>query len=391
MRILKFSICKDIQEDIKPYETVTSSFLDSYQDRNMIKFHITPWETYKEDLKAIALNGNDVDISQVASPQINDLILMGALRPFTQQEIASMGGISAFPSVAWNLPDNTKEIYAIPWIIDARAILYRREILEEAGIDETTAFTSFDNMENTFERLQAKGFETPWAVGTGNKYTAFQTACCWIWGLGGEIGKEDKILIDQPETIEALVRYFKMYRFMPKHGQNPNHLELWKMFRESKVAAIMHNISIHSLSRASENGANIGATLAPGPTYVGGSSLVVWRHSRQPEQAVGLIQHLTTSVIQLQFALLSGSMPARSYVLNDTHFTKTPNLRVFVDSIAQGRTYSGLRFGGLLEELLSAAICNVWEKIIADPGIDIKSTLLSEIEPVVSHINSLKS
>jgi multiple sugar transport system substrate-binding protein len=186
------------------------------------------------------------------------------------------------------------------------------------------------------------------------------------------------------------VRYFKLYRFMPQQGQNPNQHELWNMFQERKVATMMNNLSIRSLDRVSGDGSDIGAVLAPGPTYVGGSSLVIWRHSRYQDQAVELIRHLTTSVIQLQFALLTGWMPARSNVLHDIHFTETPNLRIFSESILLGRTYSDLHPGGLIEELLSAAIVNVWAKIIANPRIDIKSTLLAEIEPVVLRINSLK-
>jgi multiple sugar transport system substrate-binding protein len=388
MSLIKFSICKDPSDEMKPYEIATSSFVN--QNRNQIKFQSIPWDSYKEDLKAIALNKEEMDISQIAAPAIHDFIEMDALRPFTPEEIISFGGNSVFPPVAWNLMGDSKEVYAIPWIIDTRAIMYRRKMLEQAGVDETTAFTSFDNMENTFERLQEKGFETPWAVGTSNKYTGFQTACTWVWGLGGEIGKEDKILIDRPEAIDALVRYFKLYRFMPQQGQNPNQHELWNMFQERKVAAMMNNISIRSLDRVSGDGSDIGVALAPGPTYVGGSSLVIWRHSRYQDQAVELIRHLTTSVIQLQFALLTGWMPARSNVLHDVHFTKTPNLRIFSQSILLGRTYSDLHPGGLIEELLSAVIVNVWAKIIANPGIDIKSTLLAEIEPVVLHINSLK-
>ncbi len=391
MSVIKFSICKDPNEEIEPYEMAILPFIDQSQGQSTIRFQPIAWENHKQDIKNIALDGKNMDVSQVPATTVNDLIAMDALRPFTQEEITTFGGVSAFPPVAWNFLGDAKEIYAIPWIIDTRALIYRRDMLDQAGIDETTAFTSFDNMENTFERLQEKGFETPWAIGTGNKYTAFQTACTWIWGLGGEIGKEDQILIDRPEAIEALVRYFKLYRFMPQQGQNPDQHQLWDMFQERKIATIMTNISIRSLSRTSGIGSSTGAAFAPGPTYVGGSSLVVWRHSREPKEAVELIRHLTTSNIQLQFSLLSGCMPARSKVLNDTHFTETPKLRIFLESISRGRTYADLPSCGLIEDLLSTAIANIWVKIIADPRIDIKSALLAEIEPIVSRINSSKS
>ena len=177
---------------------------------------------------------------------------------------------------------------------------------------------------------------------------------------------------------------------MPQQGQNPTPYELWDMFQQSQIATILNNISVRSLSMTTPGGSKIGAALAPGPTYVGGSSLVVWRNARNPKQAVDLIRHLTSNEIQLQFSLFRGYMPSRSNILNDVHFTKTPNLRVFSQSIFLGRTYSNMPLVGLKEDLFATVIGNVWSKIISNPEIDIKATLLAEVEAMLLQLDSLK-
>jgi multiple sugar transport system substrate-binding protein len=381
MNTIRFSICKDRNDPIEPFEAVVASFSKGHS--SPVQLHSIPWDNYKQEVTAMALYGQGVDVSQVGAPVINDLVAMNALRPFTQREIGSFGGPSAFAPVAWNKMLSTDEVsaYAMPWIVDPRAMIYWRDMFEDAGVDETTTFTSFDAMEQGFERLQGAGFQTPWAVGTADKLNAFQVACTWIWGLGGEIGRDDKILFDHPETIEALTRYFNLYRFMPQAGQNPDAREIGNWFLQRKVAAMIGSPSA-ILQIYPEISSKVGVALAPGPTYVGGSSLIIWKNSHYPDDAVALVRHLTSHEAQLEYARRAGFLPARTSALNDEYFSGDPFLNVFAQSVLRGRTYVNLRLSGLMEDMLANAISHVWSKIIADPLMDVKTALKAELEPI---------
>jgi multiple sugar transport system substrate-binding protein len=161
MNAIRFSICKDRDDPIEPFEVALAPFNQAHS--SPVELHIIPWDNYKQELTAMALYGQGVDVSQVGAPVVNDLVAMNSLRPYTQKEIDSFGGASVFAPVAWNkmLSINEESEYAVPWIVDPRAIIYWRDMFEDAGVDEATAFTSFENMEQAFERLQEKGFQTP--------------------------------------------------------------------------------------------------------------------------------------------------------------------------------------------------------------------------------------
>lgn len=383
MDAIKLSICKDTQDPIEPFEAVLDSFVRT--QHKQVDLHIIPWDNYKQEMTAMALYGQGVHVSQVGAPVVNDLVAMNSLRPFTRGEVGSFGDASTFVPVAWNRMLESKEgsFYALPWIVDPRAIVFWRDMLEEAGVNEATAFTSFENMEQTFEQLQAKGYSTPWAVATADKLNAFQGACTWIWGHGGDIGNANNILFDRPEAIEGLLRYFSLYRFTPQAGRNPGAREIGDWFYNRKIAALIGSpptILFENMLPAVK--AKLGVSLAPGPSYVGGSSLIVWRNAPDPDGAVALARHLTSHEVQLDFSRRTGFLPARSSALNDKHFKEDPHLGVFVQSVFQGRTYENLRLSGLIEDMLANAISNVWRQIIADPQIEIKPVLIREIEPI---------
>lgn len=389
MNAIKFSICKDPNDPIEPFNAALAGF--NQARRKPVELHAIPWANYKQEIAAMAIHGHDADVSLVGAPMVNDLVAMDSLRPFTKRENDAFGGVDAFAPVVWNKSagaDSADPVYAVPWSVDPRAIVFWRDIFEDAGIDPATAFTSFENMERAFERLQKHGVATPWAVGTADKLNAFQVACTWIWGFGGEIGRENEFLFDSAEVIAGLIRYFELYRFMPGAGQNPDAREIGELLRQRKVAAIMSSpASIAFRATSPEISAKLGVALAPGPTYVGGSSLIVWRNTRQPDEAVALVRHLTTHEVQLEYARQTGFLPARSSTLNDAYFLADPHLGVFVQSVAQGRTYADLRLSGLIENMLSDAISYVWREIVADPRTDVKSALLNELEPTIRRIS----
>jgi ABC-type glycerol-3-phosphate transport system substrate-binding protein len=175
---------------------------------------------------------------------------------------------------------------------------------------------------------------------------------------------------------------------MPQAGQNPDAIEVNKCFQQRKVVAIVGNPPAIAFRQTSpEISAKLGVALAPGPTYVGGSSLIIWRNSRQPDEAVALVRHLTSHEVQLKYARRTGFLPARSSALNDGYFREDPQLSVFAQSVLQGRTYVNLRMSGLIEDMLSNVISHVWSKIIADPLTDVKSALMGELEPIVRRVS----
>ena len=383
MKELRFSVCNEpsvVHEVLQPF------------DRNRppaakVQLHWLPWDHQKQELTAMAIHGGGADVSQVGGPMINDLIAMDALRPFAPIEIEALGGSAAFSPLTWQSPrlTSTGSIYALPWIIDARAIYYWHDMLEAAGVDESTAFTSFEHMEETFQRLQASGVESPWALAL-NGGPLIQPACTWIWGAGGDIGTETELLILRPETLRGLRNFFSLYRYMPHANQPLGFAYTYQeLFARRQTAVTLGSLAPFAAIRKSlppDRQAQLGVALAPGPLFAGSSSLVIWKNTRNEVDALKLVRYLLDAEGQKAYCLPGGYLPARLSVLNEPPYTDDPHLKVFAQSALTGRTFAHIKFSGLFEDLLSAAIGRIWAKIIANPRIDLDPIILEELEPI---------
>jgi multiple sugar transport system substrate-binding protein len=80
----------------------------------------------------------------------------------------------------------------------------------------------------------------------------------------------------------------------------------------------------------------------------GGSSLVLFRASRHPDEAWRLVEFLSRPEQQLRFWRLTGDLPARVESWRDTALTNDPNVRTF---------------GRQLERVVSTPKIPEWEQI----------------------------
>jgi len=389
MNELRFTACNDsddILESLKPFNS-------NRPEHAQVQLHWIPWDHQKQELNAIALYGKGGDVSQVGGPLVSDLVTMNALRPFTSREIEVLGGASAFSQVAWSNSRRTADgnVYAVPWIIDPRAIFYWRDLLGNAGVDESTAFISFEQMEETLSKLQAGGVETPWALALSGGFFSVQPACTWIWGAGGDIGNETELLLQRPEGLRGLKKYFSLYRFMPKAIQSLDAAHTYnELFAKRQVAVTMGSLAMLlsiKKSLAPDLQKNLGVALAPGPLFVGSSSLVIWKNTRNEADAVNLVQYMLSDEAQKEYCARAGYLPARLNLLMSPPYSTDPDLKVFTQSVFNGRSLGSFKLSGLFEELLSAAIGRIWTKLYANPDLDLDATILEELMPIARRIS----
>jgi multiple sugar transport system substrate-binding protein len=127
---------RDPAGDLQPF---LDQFAALYRCRVRVK--VLPWETAWADLVKVALYSSGPDVSEVGMNWVGNLVAMDSLRPFHMAELDAVGGASAFLESAWKSGwmMGDKRLWAVPWLADTRVIYYRRDLLERAGVDETTA------------------------------------------------------------------------------------------------------------------------------------------------------------------------------------------------------------------------------------------------------------
>src|SRR6185436_12488389 len=178
--------------------------LENYSGHANIQINELTWDVAWAETLKIPLYKVGANLSQAGASWIYNFAAMNALRPLTK-EVMRAGGEAAFLPAAWEsiYAADKREAWAVPWFVDVRVIYYWRDMLEKAQVDEATAFQTSEHMEETFQRLQASGLSTPWAVSTGKDIASVAS---WIWGAGGELASADgkQVLVNQPKALTGI-------------------------------------------------------------------------------------------------------------------------------------------------------------------------------------------
>lgn len=360
------------------------------QEHIAVRLRLLTWDTAWAELVKVALYGDGPDLSELGSTWLGDLVSMNALRPFSTEEIGALGGPAAFLPSAWQggRLAGQSEQWAIPWLVGARLVYYRRNLLEAAGIDPGTAFDSAGAVDHTLARLQANGISVPWTVPTNVTHTTLLNACSWVWRAGGDFVSPDgrELRFDEPAANAGLRDYFALGRYLGSGVRRLGGLEPDNQFmRHADTAATISGPWLFCAARdegRAEMLEHMGLALPCGLPFVGGSHLVVWRHTRRPAAALKLAQFLTGPAAQVAYSRRIGLLPARLEALQMEPFASDPLWRQSAAGLTAGRTFPVIRLWGLIEDRMSTAMGAVWADLNRDPEADLDESLKRHMEPV---------
>jgi multiple sugar transport system substrate-binding protein len=320
---------------------------------------------------------------------------MNALRPFTPAEIEQIGGKQVFLPTVWQTTSLVGDgrTWAVPFMSDVRVIFYWRDMLEKARVDEAAAFASFEGIEDTFKRLK-KILPAPWAVPTDiSTQDTLHNAFSWVWAVGGDFVSADgrKVCFARPETLTALKAYFGLYRFMPQGNHPLNGDQTVELFRQRQVAAILCGPWLLPYLREQPNYSGqadkIGIALPPGPSFVGGTNLIVWRHARYASECLELIRHLVSPQVQLEFCPVGGFLPVRMEALADPLYTTDPHNKVLVEALQKGRIPTPFALWGMVEDKLTCSFAQVWFEIFSRPKTNLDTILARHLEALARKLD----
>jgi multiple sugar transport system substrate-binding protein len=380
---------------------LASSYLqrafDSLRQERGYSVHATylGWDVIWKELVDTAIYKRGADVSETGSTWIASLVAMNALRPFTKREIDQLGGPSTFLPLSWQGVSlvGDPQVWAIPYMTEARVIYYWRDMLEQASLDPQTAFQSPEQFEETCTRLQ-RVISTPWAdVTDPNSHNILYTAASWIWAKGGDFLSPDgrRVLVDKPAARAGLRSYLSLYRFMPQTGQPVHDDRIFDLFMNRQIAALMSGpwlpINLKDRGLSADRLSQIGIALPPGPPFVGGMYLIVWQHTRHADEAIDLISRLTRPQFQTEFCPLAGLLPASREAWTTGAFAADQNYRVLSQAMQSGRSCLNIPLWGMVEDKLTLAFGQIWADLIERPDQNIDAILARHLEPLAQRLN----
>jgi multiple sugar transport system substrate-binding protein len=344
---------EDTERILKPFEQQTGVNVD---------VKLVGWDVQFDRIKNAAVSGTGPDITQAGTTQVPFFAALDGFQDLSSYT-SQIGGASAYASGIWKTTqvEGRSGTWAVPWFTEARAIYYRKDALEKAGVDPATAFTDWDAFNNTLLKLKAVnkigGKPIKPFGGAGKKaFDLVHSVVPFVWAAGGsELSADSKTsTINSPQSAQGVEFYANLIRegvfdtsALEKDGQGVE-----DMFKGGQLAVWIGGPWVlgsvvrsddPKWSDAARNNVGV-APLPKGPSgkayaFVGGSNLMMYKNAKNKDAAWAVIKYLSQDSSQKSYADLMGMFPARLAPQRQIGASDA-NHKQFLTAIEEGRSYA---------------------------------------------------
>src|SRR5215211_6552469 len=393
MATIEFTAIPDTDED---YD-LQLELLAEFQKQTGIEVRLTrmEWSNAWQHLINISTQGQGADISHVGSTWVSSLVSMNALRPIPSHILTKIGSEDSFIHSTWESAkmEGDRNAWALPLSAYTYAIAYRRDLLEQAGLDGARAFATPFALEETVSRLEELNCaEHAWLM----PYVPFpyndfvHTAASWVWSSGGHLidNRGKQVLFDSPATLAGLKAYYKLLRRIPANQMGTD--ECMQMLIQGKAAAVLTDARaiLANLQDDRPETKNIGAASLLSIPWSGGGNLVVWRHTYgfpdRLEAAFKLAEFLTRKSTMLEIGRRAQVLPARVDALDELIPAEHPLRPVMIQLVSSARTYRSIPLWRRIENQFGQELSLVAKSLFENEDADL-DMLLREIMGQLTH------
>lgn len=338
-------------EDVKKEEIVTVNFsyppygYDSNKEDEFWKKHIAEFENENPNIKInltieswdnvytkweqMLESGDTADIGYDCPLVVIDYALQGKILPITDV-VNNLGGDSAFtPSMSYFKSEG--EWYGVPHGDASQVLLYRKDILKEAGYSEPPK--TWDEL---IEIAKATTKDDRYGLGIfiGDDYQSCQIITGFMKAAGGKMLDKDKnLILNSPENLKAfeyMNALVNEYKVVPPSAVNWEHGDPANAVGLGKVAMAVTWGGFGTLLEEMfpDTYENIGFVQQPeGPggnsgSWSGTGGFFVFKDAKHPEEAKKFIEFMSRPELSKEWATISGNVSPFVDVVNDPELTQ---------------------------------------------------------------------
>lgn len=233
-------------------------------------------------------------------------------------------------------------LYAVPYVTNAGLLLYRKDVLAEAGVSPPRTWAELEHDAKTIApEYGLDGYAGQFLPYEGLTVNAAEA----VYSAGGTIlGAEGtRVTVDSAAAREGIGFLARGIRegWIPKQALTYKEEESKQAFQDGRLLFLRNWPYAYAVAsaRGSRVAGRIGAVPLPGPhgpgtSVLGGSNLAVNTHARHPDSAARLIAYLTSEPVQRQVLTRGALPPVRAALYEDPalvrRFPYLPTLRTAV-------------------------------------------------------------
>ncbi len=375
-----------------------------------INVELIDWSVAYNQIQTALQGGADACLTQLGTTWVSGFQPLGGLRPFTAEEIASVGGAEAFVPASWATTHQTgsEEIVAIPWFVDSRALAYRKDILQQVGLTPEEAFKDLNAFQATLQKVKDANLNVaPFAHTGRGDWNVVQNASMFIWNYGGDILTQDnkQAAFNSDQAVDAVTFAASFYGqgLTPPDAPEVNTVQAENRMAEGEVFSVVTGPwMVGNTTTSFEEGGwenrevaqNVAfAEFPAGPggqfSFVGGSQLGIFNECHNPEAAMKFIQYLTSPEAQIAYTKVAGFLPAKLQAQQDPAYN-TPAYQVFRAAAEKGKVPPTIAQWGGVENVMKTSLEWVWEDVQASTGKPIdEATVKARLDAGAQSVNEL--
>lgn len=300
-----------------------------------------PWTAAHEKLLTAFAGESTPDIAQLGNTWLPEFTTLGALEPLDERVrlSATIQREDYFDGVLrTNVIDSV--LYGIPWYVDTRLLYYRRDLLQKAGFPEPPA--TWDEMLRLCETMKRQA-----ATDGMRRYPMFLPTNEWVPAIllgmqaGGEflVDRNTRANFSGPRFRRAMELLASFYRkdYSPI-GQSLI-TNMYDSFSDGlitmyitgpwNIGEFTRRVPAHLSEAWMTAPVPSLDTVRPGISLPLGTSLVLFRQSKQKDAAWQFMEFLASREQSIAFYRITGNLPPRKSAWEDSSLRRNPHIQAF--------------------------------------------------------------
>ncbi len=364
-------------------ETINQKLVDAWNVNHDVKVTLLPVPDadYTKKLAAAVAAGNPPDVATLDVAAIPQMLASGVLTDITTRA----KGLDYFGKLASSYIDHSTlggKIYALPENVDASTLFWNKDLFTAAGLDPEKPPTTFAELKADSAAISAlgagnHGFYFPGQCAGCNAYTFSPL----VWASGGDYVSSNgkKATLTSQGLQDALGLYQSLWKSgdIQADGKDDTGANWVSSFGSGKVGMIGLGAFAIGQMAAKYPNVHFGVTTLPGvkggaSSFTGGDVIAIPSGSKHVDAAWNFLQWTLTDAAQVEVYAKSGSLVARSDLINNKYATD-PNIQSENQAALIGRLPTYYLNSGEIDAA-TGPYNLAFQKIVFD-GADITSTL----------------
>jgi multiple sugar transport system substrate-binding protein len=322
----------------KAYPAVGQALVDRYNKENptvKVVYRSVPWSNWYETYVTAIASGSAPDISTGGGFQAVQFYDQGAILPV--DDVVKEIGAAQFPASTLDAMKFDGHYVGLPWALNVKVMLYRKDILDAAGVKPPT---TFEELRQAAKATTGKGRFG--LVASGDAAGAHWISHFAIANGGGLFTPDGKAGLNSDrskEGIQFLADLVKDGSVNPASAGYTNNDALGAFFRGEATFVLA---GATAASQAGDAKSKIGI-LPPlkgphgdvlGLYFV--NNIMAYKQSQHPKETLAFMKWWSDNAMSLWSDGHVNNLPARQSIASNPYFTNDPDIKFVQDNYLKG-------------------------------------------------------